>query len=119
MPAANDNTDSPEREQFAVYWAPGPLDPFGNVTYLPPQQIACRWSEEVVEFSDLAGTRQISKAIVYPDRDLENKGILWQGRLAALTNNADPFLNTGAQVIQSWRKIPTSDATEFLRKAFL
>lgn len=119
MPAASDNTDAPERNQWAVYWAPGPVDNFGNKTWLAPDQVACRWSEEVVEFSDVMGNKQVSKAVVYPDRDLTVGGFLWQGRLADVTDFVDPTLNGGSSVIQSWRKIPTSDADEFLRKAFV
>lgn len=119
MPAANDNTDLPEREQLAVYWAPGRPDDFGGIVYDPPEQLDCRWSEESVEFSDMQGNRQVSKAVVYPDRDLETGGFLMPGGLSSVANFTDPQANLHVNIVRAWKKIPTSDATEFLRKAML
>jgi hypothetical protein len=121
MPAAIDNTDIPERNQWLVYWAhTGQVDTQGKPIWGAPEQVACRWSDETVEFVDMSGAKQASKAVVYPDRDLVVGSYVRLGRLADTPELADPEApENDAQLVKSWKKVPDWDAEFFLRKAFL
>ena len=59
------------RKQTAVYWALSSYDEYGQPTWDSPVEIECRWEDKSEEFIVSDGTRQVSNAIVYVDRDME------------------------------------------------
>jgi hypothetical protein len=110
------------RKQKAVYWAPKELsggDGFGRKAFEAPVEIECRWDDEVKEFVDSNGNKNISSSIVYPDRDLKIGGWLFLGRLNDDAIKPDPQETKGAKPIKGWQKFPDLKAVEFLRVAML
>jgi len=115
------------RKQVAVYWPPKSSesagDDFDNYgqpqVSLSPVQIMCRWEDVTEEFIDMTGTRQLSRAKVYVDRDVEVGGILMLGELAEITDATNIKKNDGAWEIRRFEKLPNLKATEFLRTVFL
>lgn len=115
------------RKQTAVYWPPESSesagDDFDNYgqpqVSLSPVQIMCRWEDVTEEFIDVAGTRQLSRARVYVDRDVEVGGILMLGELADIADATNIKENDGAWEIRRFEKLPNLKATEFLRTVFL
>ena len=107
------------RKQNAVYWAIASIDGHGQEVYASPVQIDCRWEDSNEEFLDANGDRQISNAVVYTDRDTTPKGVLMLGVLADITDAVNIKENSGAWEIRKFNKLPTLNAKEFLRTAFL
>ena len=71
--------------------------------------------------SSLGRTRHTtSRAKVYVDRDVEPGGYLYLGEVADLVDPAaHPRTIDGAFMVQSFSKLPTLKATDFLRTAML
>lgn len=122
------------RRQRCVYWGPGGEDDQGKRIYAAPIELECRWEDKEEEFLDWQGNLQMSRALVYVDRDLERLGILWlppdnvkipPGRaLSQLTSRTLPFSNTDAFEIRRFEKLPElrvrrNDPNGFLRSAYL
>ena len=115
------------RKQTAVYWAllgadsAGVVDydDYGQPQYTDPVEIACRWEEVTVEFLDAQGTRQISNASVYVDRDVDLGGVLMLGELTDITDDDIPKENDNAWEIRRYEKMPNLRNTEFLRTVYL
>lgn len=107
-------------KQYAVYWAPtGQTGVDGEELYEDPVEIRCRWEDKPVAFMDNMNNEATSKAEVMVDRDLVNLGVLWQGRLADVESETDPFANTNAWKIRQFAKIPDPKARRFVRTAYL
>jgi hypothetical protein len=112
----------------AVYWDPLPdTDEFGNKVFAAPVEIKCRWEERVQEYSTGTNQTMLSNAVVYVDRDLRVKGVLkklervdgvWQG-LDSLVSQDNPFANEGAWEVNRFDKLPTMDARQYVRTAYL
>lgn len=107
------------RRQRAVYWPPAEINEFGKIGYGPPQEIRVRWEGVNEAFVTPAGQTLQSKAKVYPGQDLELQGYLWLGKASQLTDSANPKGNPDAYEIKRFDKIPTVDADDFLRVAYL
>ena len=114
------------RRQTAVYWtlaasesAGEDWDDTGQPQWGEPVEIECRWEDVVEEFVDLKGTRQLSRSIVYVDRDVDNGGVLMLGELTDIVEEENVLENDGAWEIRKFDKIPNLKATEFLRMAYL
>ena len=114
------------RKQKAVYWAPesaesagDDFDNYGQPQVTDPVVIDCRWEEVSEEFIDAQGTRQISRAKVYVDRDIIVGGILMLGVLGDITDESNPKENENAWEIRRFDKLPNLKATEYLRAAIL
>ncbi len=112
------------RKQDAVYWsltAAGiKYDTFGNpVNAVQPIQIKCRWDGSQEEFLDSEGTKRMSQAVVFVDRDVDIGGYLFEGVVADLQNQTDPRKNSEAFEIKAFKRTPNLKATEFLLTAFV
>ena len=65
------------RQQAAIYWAvSGAPDRQGRPSLAGPVAIACRWDDVHEDFIGPDGSRQVSKAKVYGDRDTPPGGVL-------------------------------------------
>lgn len=106
-------------KQKAVLWRALGTDNAGNDLYDTPVQIRCRWEQNTEVFLDRMNQQQVSKSIVFIDRDAEDKDILWLGKLANLTDLSVPFNNPDAWAIQRMDKVPNAEGKKFLRKAYL
>jgi len=113
------------QKQTAVYWAPSSVtefDAFGKPVVIDPVQLKCRWDEVNEEFVAPDGTRQVSRAKVFIESDVELGGVLMLGTLTEAEASGfadDPKEEDGAWEIRAFRKIGNLKATEFLRIAFL
>lgn len=107
------------RKQSCVYWALTGFDNYGQPTWDSPVEIDCRWEDVHEEFIDANEQRQISKAIIYVDRDICVGSILMLGALDSGVDEISPKQNDNAYEIQRFEKLPTLKATEFLRTAIL
>ena len=103
--------------QKAVYWAEGAHDDFGSPNAANPVEVKCRWEDKHVEFTDTAGKKKLSNAIVYVDRDLEVGGMLMLGEVNDLTTTSPP--SEGVYHIQMFDKTPNLRANQTLRMATL
>lgn len=106
------------RRQKAVYWKQGPLGVTGQPTFLAPVEIDCRWEDESVEFLNNNAERLASKAVVYVDRDMQEKDVLMLSTLNSAVLD-DPFDNANAFSVRGFASLPNFKATEFLRTAYL
>lgn len=97
--------------QTATRWQTTP-DGFGGFSFSPPQQIKCRWEQR----SELlpGSTVEVSKAIVYVDRDVYPEDYLILGSSAA----ANP-ISLGALKVKEFSKIPDLRNLETVRKCWL
>jgi hypothetical protein len=122
------------RHQRAVYWAPGIEDDSGQKTFGEPEEILVRWEEAGEVYRDRAGNEMVSRAVVYvpqleDESEVEEQGVLWLSSktdedsdgsaLDELASTVDPFANDGAYEIQKFEKVPTLDADDFVRNAYL
>jgi hypothetical protein len=120
------------RRQTAVYWEPSEVGEEGQMTFLEPIEIKCRWEDITEQYIDRAGTPQTSSARVYVDRDLFKLGVLWlppenlnlnEGdALSQVTSEEDPFANSGAFEIRKFEKLPVlkpKTEDDFLRTCWL
>jgi hypothetical protein len=113
-------------KQDCVYW---PLassesggrsfDNYGQPVLSEPIEIKCRWEDVSEEFITSDGTKLMSKAKVYVDRDVDKGGVLMLGVLDDITDSENVKENEGAWEIKRFDKLPNFRATEFLRTAFL
>lgn len=114
------------RKQDAVYWALASVesggddfDDYGQPILTDPVEVKCRWEDKSEEFVAANGTKMLSHAVVYVDRDVDVGGVLMLGELTDITDADNVRENAGAWEIKRFDKIPNLRATEFLRIAFL
>jgi len=122
MAAATDNIGIAVKtmRQTAVYWAPtGSHDANGQPTYETPEEISCRWDDVAEEFITATGSRELSRAQLIVDRDLEVTGMILLGTLGSSIDQADPHANVGAWEIRQTAKTPSLRGTKYLREAIL
>lgn len=105
--------------QVAVYWDSAGSDDMGRPAYAAPVEIKCRWEDTNDEFVDKEGRTQVSKAMVYVDRDLDLHGVLRLGPLSEVTDQTHPFNNDNAWEIRAVNKLPNRRAKKFLRWVYL
>jgi hypothetical protein len=107
--------------QTAVYWGSPVSDGQGGRTFDAAVEIAVRWEEKQVLFIDATGQEVQSKAVVYPDQDIDRGGYLYLGSLADLSDSEilDPLLIAAAFEVRQFMKSPNRRATDFLRKVML
>lgn len=112
--------------QTAVYWpmagdasAGEDFDDYGQPVVGVAVEIDCRWEDVSEEFIDVTGTRQLSRAKVYVDRDVNVGGILMLGTLSDIVNADEPKTNEGAWEIRRFDKIPSFKGTKFVRTVYL
>jgi hypothetical protein len=119
--AADDNVNVAVRtmKTTAVYWAQDSLDAFGKPTWDTPVQIDCRWTDATEEFIDPNGETQLSHAKLIVDRDLEVKGVMWQGLLVDVVDSSTPKNNPGAWEILQFKKTANFKGNKYLRQVYL
>ena len=119
--------------QTAVYWGNPHEDGYGKVLFDEPIEIACRWEYKqqvlgTISATLVVGYQDISRSIVYVDRDLDEEGCLFLGTLDDLTDSEgdssggyyEPQQVDGAWIIKRFEKTPALGSTSvFLRKAHL
>ena len=106
-------------KQTAVYWPFVSTNQFGKKAVGSPIEIEVRWEDVSEEFLDSQGERQMSRSIVYVDRDTPVGGILMLGELGSGVDEANPKENDNAWEIRRFEKFPNLRVTEYLRKAIL
>ncbi len=94
-------------------------DDFGQPQYSDPYEIAVRWQNVITKFTDAEGQEKVSKAKVFVESDVQVDGVLMLGLLTDITDATYPKKNTGALEIQRFDKLPTFDADQWLRTAYL
>ena len=121
MAAATDNISVATRamKQAAVWWTSDGVDDFGQPTYGDPVEINCRWEVVNEEFISPTGDRELSKAKLIVDRDIEVKDILMLGDLDSLVDEDNPRDNDGAWEVRSFRKTPNFRGNKYLREVYL
>jgi len=119
--AADDNVPVAVRamRQRCVYWAPSTLDDFGKPTWHTPVEIDCRWTDEIEEFINPLGERELSRAKLIVDRDLEIKGVVWLGELVDVVDAIVPKNNPNAWEILQTKKTPNFRGNKYLRQVYL
>lgn len=106
---------------YAVYWGNPTPDGFGGFSWDAPVELSVRWEERTRQFLSSDGILSVSRAVIYLGQDVENDGVLWQGRLTDLSTaeKADPRTVSGAQGIRRFDKIPELDGSDYERVAYL
>ena len=107
------------RKQTAVVWQNPIPNSFGGKSYNTPVEIRVRWSVENEWYKAESGEDTLSNAVVYSGIDLQIGEYLYLGNLSDLTTEQKSNPNLIGYRIERIKKIPTLDATEFLRKAML
>lgn len=108
------------RPQTLVYW---PLqeqtfDAYGKPQLTAPIEIKGRWEDRAEEFIDSRDTCRTSRAVVYPDRDLEVGGKLMLGRISELDEEHTPIPNRAWEIL-AVEKSSTLRGRRQFRKALL
>jgi len=112
--------------QTCVYWALAfmesggiAFDDYGQPIVTDPVELDCRWEDVNEEFIDAKGTRQVSRAKVYVEQDVDVGGILMLGTKDDITDSVNIKENEGAWEIRRFDRLPNLKNTEFLRTAWL
>lgn len=112
--------------QFAAYWAPLSVDQFGKPTYAAPIEIRVRWEDGQNEVLSTDGEKTLSTAKVFANlNDLAPRGVLVLGRLATVTdqanpwNNRDSLGNTLARRIIRAENLPDLKSRRFLKTYYV
>lgn len=109
------------RRQKAVLWAQGSQKPddYGNPTTGNAVEIACRWEEKSEKFINFNGEEEVSKSVVYVDRELKKGDLLRFGPLSSVTNPANARNNDGVWEVKGFASVPNLKCTENLLTAYL
>ena len=107
------------RRQVCVYWAFSSFDDYGQPTWIAPVEIECRWEDVHEEFIDANEQRQISKAIVYVDREMTVGSVLMLSALDSGVDEDNPKQNDNAYEVRRFERLPNLKNTEILRTAIL
>lgn len=107
------------RRQIAVLWKQGDLDNQGQPSYAAPVEISCRWEDVQEGFLDSGMQKQMSRAVVYVDRDVSPEDVLMLGALDSGVVVDEPFENAGAYAVRAFNKLPNLKNTEYLLTAYL
>jgi len=110
-----------KRNQTAVYWAPSSPDTFGQITFVAPVEVDCRWEDKPELFKDSQGVEQRSSSIVYPDQAVLVGGYMYLGTLSELSagEQANPKTVSAAKEIGASSTIPNLRGTKAVYKAWL
>ncbi len=108
-------------KQKAVYWESKGLDDFGKPLFEEPIEISVRWEEVNELFVSSAGEQERSKAKVFVDSELSERGVLFLGTLSSLSDmeKANPFSLKNAYSIKSRKNIPTLSGDSYVRTVWL
>lgn len=103
------------RTQTATYWAPGTPDGYGSRSWAAPVEVMCRWQDRSDRDIDDRGVEFTTRAVVYPDAELELHGMLYRGE----TTETDPMSLDGAWTIRSLRRSDNPPGSTVVYKALL
>ncbi len=119
--AADDNVPVAIRvmKANAVLWPLLGIDDFGKPTYGDLVLIDCRWDVVREEFIGPNGDREMSKARLIVDRDIDVKGVLLLGTLADVVDVDDPKNNDGAWEVRQFSKTANFKGNKYLREVYL
>ncbi len=126
-------TISKSLKQKAVYWGNPQNDGYGGFTYDDPIEIDCRWEDatQVFDANDDKGTKFISRAVVYVNRDIDYLGRIYLGTLLSLQDYLESSSGTYidpnsiedvgvAHIVRRFEKIPElGSSSKFIRIAYL
>jgi hypothetical protein len=102
--------------QTATWWRSTGVDGFGEQTYAAPTPIKCRWEERTTFIRDASGNEVPSRSRAFLADDVSLDDYLMLGS----TYETDPTkLDRLAFRVVDFRKIPSLDATDFERTAYL
>ena len=109
--------------QKAVYWPSPTPDGYGGYTYGEPIEVDVRWTVKQEKFLSSQGAGNgveeiLSRVVVLSETDFDMKGRMALMLLADVDSSGTPETED-ALTIESFEKIPTIKADQFLRKAFL
>jgi len=110
--------------QTAVYWANPVSDGLGGYTYSDPVEVDVRWTDkqEKVLSAGLSAENTVeeilSKSVILAESDFDTQGRMFLGTLIDLESDNLPG-SVNALTIVTVDKIPTINATQFLRKVYL
>lgn len=105
-----------------VYWGTPTVGNDASYTFATPIEVSCFWREETNLIKNDDGRESISKAAIYINQDLEEKGMVFHGALSDLTTaqKNDPRTITNAYEIMMVRKLPSLHLyNQFLRQVFI
>lgn len=106
--------------QTAVYWAKGAPDGYGGHSWASPVEVACRWVDQNVKYTDPAGEEKVSKARVLVNQVMYVGDVLYLGTLVDLpTPTSTPDAVSGSHEIKQFQNIPDLTASSFVRRAVL
>jgi hypothetical protein len=105
-------------KQKAVWWSMTGTDSTGAHEFADPVEVSVRWDENMKQFVDSNGVKDVSKAQVMVDRDMKVGDALMLGTLDNdITSN--PNAHTGAGFVRGWTKTPTLNGKKFVRTCYL
>lgn len=107
--------------QTATYWERLDPDGLGGWDWEDPVEIDVRWDELQELLVDANGEEFISRGEVLLNQDVKPGDYLYLGELtSAMEDSASVPTNIeGAWEVKKFEKIPTIDATEFVRTAWV
>ena len=103
------------RRSKATLWTVTGNDISGDQQYAAPVSILVRWEERKVVFTNSSGQDEMSSAVVWLDRDVNEGDAIVLGTSTA----ADPWTVSGAREIQGFIKVPHVLRDDYERRAFL
>lgn len=97
------------KDDTAVYWANPVVSADGSFTFDTPVEVNCFWNDvnELIRTDD--GREVVSRAKVYVVQDLDDKGMLFHGKLTDLTTaqKNDPRTVDNAYEVKKIMKVPS------------
>ncbi len=116
--------------QTAVYWGNPVNNGYGGFSYDDPIEIKCRWEDSNQVVVEMNGEQIISRAIIYPDTDLQENGVLFLGDMEDIIESSGessgeitPLSLSESQrpyIVRRWEKEPCLNSTsDYMRKAYL
>lgn len=85
---------------IATYW-PAPSETgYGGVEFSAPVLLKTKWEDSIEQFTDLSGTVNTSRSIVYVMQDVDESGYLALGDYVTTSPVADPTTLKGAYFIK-------------------
>jgi len=102
--------------QDATLWSGQTPDGFGGCTPGSPVHIKVRWEDKAVRYAGrIDGNEEVSRAVVFLDRDVQVGDYLFLG----LSTDADPTALEGAFQVRKFDKVPDLRSVSTVRRAIL
>ena len=99
--------------QTVTHWSRSGLKSSGDPNFAAPVTLNARWQESEEIFINVNGEQARGRAKVYLEIDVELGDYLFNG----VSTTADPKNLDGAWEVQEFRRSPSIEADEFLRRA--